>query len=74
MLQASGARLDLSRAPYALYGVKYIELVSLAPRQADCDYLSAVNDSHLDLCRAPCYYVLYAVKYIALVSLARIPF
>ena len=26
---ASGAHLDLDRAPYALYGVKYIDLVSL---------------------------------------------
>ena len=29
-LEASGAHLDLSRTPYALYGVKYIDLVSLA--------------------------------------------
>ena len=28
---ASDANLDLSRAPYVLYGVKYIDLVSLAP-------------------------------------------
>ena len=28
---ASGSHLDLSRAPYDLYGVKYIDLVSLAP-------------------------------------------
>ena len=27
--RASGAHLDLSRAPYDLYGVKYIDLVSL---------------------------------------------
>ena len=26
---ASGSYLDLGRAPYALYGVKYIDLVSL---------------------------------------------
>ena len=25
-------KLDLGRAPYVLYGVKYIDLVSLAPR------------------------------------------
>ena len=28
---ASGPHLDLGRAPYVLYGVKYIDLVSLAP-------------------------------------------
>ena len=28
--QASGPHLDLDHAPYALYGVKYIDLVSLA--------------------------------------------
>ena len=28
---ASGSHLDLSRAPYDVYGVKYIDLVSLAP-------------------------------------------
>ena len=27
--EASGSHLDLSRAPYVLYGVKYIDLVSL---------------------------------------------
>ena len=27
----NGADLDLSRAPYVLYGVKYIDLVSRAP-------------------------------------------
>ena len=27
---ASGSHLDLSRAPYVLYGVKYIDSVSLA--------------------------------------------
>ena len=57
--QASGPHLDLSRAPYVLYGVKYIDLVSLASAQA--------SDPHLDLSRAP--YVLYGVKYIDLVSL-----
>ena len=31
VLQASASHLDLSRAPYALYGVHYIDLVSLAP-------------------------------------------
>jgi hypothetical protein len=29
VLQASVANLDLGRAPYVLYGVKYIDLVSL---------------------------------------------
>ena len=28
--EASDSHLDLSRAPYVLYGVKYIDLVSLA--------------------------------------------
>ena len=56
--------LDLGHAPYVLYGVEYIDLVSLAPflrtaRQA--------SGSHLDLSRAP--YVLYGVKYTDLVSL-----
>ena len=30
-LQASGSHLDLNRVPYCLYGVKYIDPVSLAP-------------------------------------------
>ena len=30
MFQASGSHLDLSRAPYVLYGVEHIDLVSLA--------------------------------------------
>ena len=30
-VQARGSHLDLGRAPYVLYGVKYIDLVSLAP-------------------------------------------
>ena len=29
--QASQPRLDLGRAPYVLYGVKHIDLVSLGP-------------------------------------------
>ena len=29
LITASGSHLDLGRAPYALYGVKYIDLVSL---------------------------------------------
>ena len=29
--RASDSHLDLSRAPYVFYGVKYIDLVSLAP-------------------------------------------
>ena len=57
---ASGSHLDLSRAPYVLYGVTYIDLVSLALFQA--------RDAHLDLIRAS--YVLYGVKYVDLVSLA----
>ena len=33
--QASDSHLDLGRAPYVLYGVKYIDLVSLdVPTQA----------------------------------------
>ena len=31
---ASGPRLDLNHAPCVLYGVKYIDLVSLAPFSA----------------------------------------
>ena len=31
VLQTSASHLDLDRAPYTLYGVKYIDLVSLAP-------------------------------------------
>ena len=54
---ASDSHLDLSRAPYVLYGVKYIDLVSLGAN---------ASDPHLDLGRAP--YVLYGVKYIDPVS------
>ena len=66
--RCGGAHLDLSRAPYVLYGVKYIGLVSLAP----INYLVSVfgnpraEGSYLDLSRAP--YGLYGVKYIDLVS------
>ena len=49
----------MSRAPYVLYGVKYIDLVSLGAN---------ASGAHLDLSRAP--YVLYGVKCIDLVSLA----
>ena len=33
---ARGSHLDLDRAPYVLYGVKYIDLVSLAPFSGHC--------------------------------------
>ena len=60
--EVSDSRLDLIRAPYVLYGVKYIDPVSLQ--------LPNTSASHLDLGRAP--YVLYGVKYIDLVSLASL--
>ena len=46
--QACGAHLDLGRAPYVSYGVKYIDLVSLELKMllACC--------AHLDVSRAPC--------------------
>ena len=64
------SHLDLSRAPYVVYGVHYIDLVSLAPLRPCA--LSRIptrssRDTHLDLRRAP--YVLYGVYYIDLVSL-----
>ena len=62
---ASASHLDLSRAPYVLYGVKYIDLVSLG-EITGCR-LPLASASHLDLSRAP--YVLYGFKYIDLVSL-----
>ena len=52
-------QLDLIRAPYVLYGVKHIDLVSLQ--------LLNASGSHLDLGRAP--YVLHVVKHVGLVSL-----
>ena len=66
----SDSYLDLSRAPYALYGVKYIDLVS--PLVKLCELMRRraglqASDPHLDLIRAP--YVLYGVKYIDSVSL-----
>ena len=68
--------LDLTRAPYVLHGVKYIDLVSLyatlvcrpttstrmLPGQSISNYVTWVV-------RAP--YVLYGVKYIDLVSLGK---
>ena len=66
---ASGAHIDFGRAPYLLYGVKYIGLVSLrCPFQA---HRSSSSDSHIDLSCAP--YVLQPFKYIDLVSLAPLP-
>ena len=69
---ASGSHLDLSRAPYVLYGVKYIDPATLCVfaghgfdstrnRVADCAQVC------LDLNRAPC--IVYGVEYISLVSL-----
>ena len=43
---ASDAHLDLSRAPYVLDGIKYIDLVCPAPA-------NDAGGSHLDLSRAP---------------------
>ena len=60
--QARDSHLDLGRAPYDLYGVKYIDLVSLSLKKHEA------SGSHLGLGRAP--YVLYGVKYIDLVPLA----
>ena len=51
---ASNSHLDLRRAPYVLYGVKYIDLVSLSLKK------HVASDSRLDLRRAP--YVLYGVN------------
>ena len=54
-----------------LYGVKYIDLVSLSRLAgAPLDTQHGAGDSHLDLGRAP--YVLYGVKYIDPVSLASL--
>ena len=39
VLQASASHLDLGRAPYAVYGVKYIDLVSLWPVFAASNYI-----------------------------------
>ena len=61
---ASGPHLDLIRAPYVLYGVLYIDPVSLP-----CTFQGKRHSvaTHLDLSRAP--YVLYGVEYIDPVSL-----
>ena len=46
--------LDLSRAPYVVYGVKYIDLVSLSRLAgASLDTQHGISGSHLDLSRAP---------------------
>ena len=58
--------LDLGRAPYVLYGVNYIDPVSLWWPTTALATAPAI-DSHRDLDRAP--YVLYGLKYIDLVSL-----
>ena len=53
-------------SPYVLYGVKYIDLVSLSLKHE-------ASGSHLDVDLAP--YVLYGVEYIGLVSLvAFVPY
>ena len=57
-----GPHLDLNRAPYCLYGVKYIDPVP--PAHLACG-------SHLDLGRA--LYCVHGVKYIDLVSLGVFP-
>ena len=77
---ASDSHLDLFRAPYALYSVKYVDLVSLCRslrhivfNTIQCMKFTPhcicrpayASDSHLDLGRAP--YVLYGVKFIGLV-------
>ena len=56
----------MGRAPYVLYGAKYIDLVSLSLKKNEA------SGSHLDLGRAPyvLYGVLYGVNYIDLVSLS----
>ena len=56
---ASDPHLDLIRAPYLLYGVKYIDLVSLWRHGAERDM---DNGSQFDLIRAPYCYGLYGVK------------
>ena len=57
------------RAPYVVYGVKYIDPVSLMrPLKAGVMSQSTTN-YNLDLGRAP--YVVYGVKYIDPVSLMR---
>ena len=54
---------DLNRPPSVLYGVKYIDPVSLVRLSAGTLYLGmAASASHLDLSCPP--YVLYGVKYI----------
>ena len=69
--QASDSHLDLGRAPYALYGVKYIDLVSPVVKLCELMRRRAVlqaSDPHLDLGRA--LYGLYGARYIDPVSIA----
>ena len=61
--------LALDQIPCVLYGVKCIDLVSLAPCQARSPRFG--NDTHLGLICAP--YILYGAKNIGLVSLAPCP-
>ena len=56
---------DLSRAPYVLYRVKYIDLVSLQP-QCHAEESVVLHLTLLDLGRPP--YAVYGVKQIDLVS------
>ena len=49
---ASGAHLDLGRAPYVLYGVKYIDLVSLAPFSGQMVQTTKEEDGTVPLCFA----------------------
>ena len=80
--QPHAPRLDLSRAPYNLYGVKYIDPVSLANlfnamyralnltwvvRPMFCMMLRASIVSRLKIDLGRAPYVLYGVKYIDLV-------
>ena len=51
-----GSHIEFSRAPYVLYGVRYIDLVALT---------MPASDSHLDFSRAP--YGVYGGTYIDLV-------
>ena len=72
VLQASDSHPDLGRAPYALYGVKYIDLVSpaLFPGHGikpENETWRPAGACYLDLMRAS--YVVYGIKYVDLVSL-----
>ena len=64
MLQASASHLDLSRAPYVLYGVKFIDPVSLAvvAKQTYVAAYTEEDEEDMTLHAALLYILLFAPR------------